>query len=101
MQAKINLYHVALTDTSHVKSAAQSSNRLANTLRFRFGFGGCPTETGKELVKQSNVGTDKFGILSKAQLFDHIGRNALRFQHPELTIDPRCFRRCIAQYGSL
>ena len=45
-------------------------------------------ETGKQLVNQSVAGTDKLGILGKAQLFDHIGCNVLRFQDPDLTFDP-------------
>ena len=70
-----------------------------------------PSETGKQLVKTASswsdkqaivvAGTDKLGILGKAQLFDHIGCNVLRFQDADLTFDPSGIGGCIAAQGLL
>src|SRR5262249_51465989 len=84
------------------------NDRFSNALRLRFGFGSLQSETGEEFVNsvkqvlnQSVAGIDKFGILSKAQLFDHVCCDILRFQDSKLTFDPNSISRWIARQGLL
>ena len=80
-------------------STHKCSNRFSDVLRFGFGFEPAIRD-GQAVCRKpasslsigSFAGTDKLGILSKAQLFDHIGCNVLRFQNPNLTFDPSGIR---------
>src|SRR5262249_10318027 len=78
-RAKINFHHITCADTSNVELLLDCKQRFSSALGVRFGFGSLPSETGdasvksvKQVINQPVAGIDKLGILSKAQLFDHI-----------------------------
>ena len=85
----------AVDKASDDKLLHECGNRFRSTLGFRFGFGSLPAEagkqfvkTGKQFLKQSVTGAEKFRVVSKPQLFDHIRGNVLRSQDSNLAFDP-------------
>ena len=93
-----------MTDASDVKSAASMQQSLRRRAPLLFWVRRPANRDGQAACRNKQLstsvaGTDKLGILSKAQLFDHIGCNVLRFQDADLTFDPGRIRRRIAAQG--